>query len=64
MISDDDEADKLLPKPARLEDLSMEALHAYLDALRAEIARVNEFMAERGRARNGAEELFKIRRDQ
>lgn len=60
MNEDDDRARPAAPQPRDLETMSVEALTAYRQDLEKEIARVNEVIAAKQRARAGAQSLFKL----
>jgi uncharacterized small protein (DUF1192 family) len=47
------------PAPKNLEEMSIEALKEYIAGLEAEIARANETIARKQKARMGANSFFK-----
>lgn len=47
------------PKPKNLDELSIEALQDYIAELETEIERVKRAIAEKEKARDGAESVFK-----
>jgi uncharacterized small protein (DUF1192 family) len=47
------------PKPKNLAEMSIEALEEYVAELEAEIARTREAIAEKRKARAGAESVFR-----
>lgn len=57
----DDEAESAKQQPAlrNLDEMSIKALHGYLDELEAEMARVRKVIAAKEQARIGANALFK-----
>ncbi len=59
MDPDDLEPRKEPPKPKNLEVMSIEALREYIAELEAEIARVEQTIATKETAREGAETFFK-----
>ncbi len=59
MDLEDLEPRKQKPPPKDLEVMSIEALHEYIGELEEEIARVREAIAAKGKARLGAESVFK-----
>jgi uncharacterized small protein (DUF1192 family) len=61
MDTDDLEPRKVKPKPRDLEHLSVGELEAYIDDLRAEIARAQAAIGEKRDHRSGAEAFFKKR---
>ncbi len=59
MDLDDLEPRKEQPKPKNLEVMSIEALREYIAELKAEITRVEQMIAAKDKAREGAETFFK-----
>ena len=60
MSEEDDRARPAKPQLRDLEAMSIEALKAYRQELEQEIARVDEKIAAKQRARAGAQSLFKL----
>jgi hypothetical protein len=56
---DEDDRPRAPSRARKLEEMSIDALEAYLDELEAEKERVREAIAEKLRVRAGAEGLFK-----
>ena len=56
----DDEIERLKPKarPADMQSLNIEDFQAYIDAMRAEIARVEELIARKNQVQSAAAALF------
>ena len=59
MDTDDLEPEKKVEKPTDLEIMSIEALGEYIADLEAEIARARAQIAEKEKARLGAESVFR-----
>ena len=59
MDTDDLEPPKQPPGAKNLEVLSIEALHAHIAELEAEIARARDMIAKKNSARAGAEGFFR-----
>lgn len=58
-MEDPDEPRDVKPKPKNLDVMSIEALGEYIAEMEAEIARVREAIANKEKARLGAESVFK-----
>lgn len=59
MDTDELEPRKAKPSPKNLDDMSIEALGAYIEELKAEIRRAEAAIAAKQSARLGAEAFFK-----
>jgi uncharacterized small protein (DUF1192 family) len=59
MEPEDLEPQKIKPEPRKLDVLSLEDLHGYIDELEREIIRVREHIAVKEKARVGADAFFK-----
>ena len=59
MDTDDLEPLKETPAPKNLDVMSIEALHEYIAELEAEIGRVRAVIADKEKAREGAESVFR-----
>lgn len=59
MDAEDLEPKKQKPAPRNLDEMSIEALHAYIAELETEIDRVRQSVGAKERARTGAEEIFR-----
>ena len=53
------EPQKEKPKPKNLDEMSIEALGEYIEELQTEIARAEEMIAMKKKAREGADSVFK-----
>lgn len=59
MEAEDLEPKKQKPAPKSLDEMSIEALHAYIAELEAEIERVRLSISAKEKARVGAESVFR-----
>lgn len=59
MDAEDLEPKKQKPPPRNLDEMSIEALHAYIAELEAEIERVRQSIGAKEKARAGAEGVFR-----
>lgn len=59
MDIEDPEPRKKKPQPKNLDDLSIEALKDYIAELESEIARTRAAIAQKEKARLGADQFFK-----